>query len=59
MDGKELARLKDQRTWIDSRLQSIQEGRDYCSISIRIEKGNITVFRVEKTELVPKNFINK
>ncbi len=48
------AEFKKQRLWIDKKIKEVQENFEYCSISLRIENGNITIFRKEKTELVPK-----
>lgn len=59
MCDKRLLLFKDQRVWLDGRIKSVQENFEYCSISMRIEKGNITVFKIEKTELVPKKIVAK
>lgn len=54
VDLRSLQEKIHQRKWIEKRLKDIQENLEYCSISLRIEKGNITIFKKEKTELVPK-----
>ncbi len=46
--------FKSQRHWIDQKIKDTQENLEYCNINLRIEKGNITVFKKDKTELVPK-----
>ena len=46
--------FKSQRLWIDQKIKNTQENLEYCNINLRIEKGNITVFKKDKTELVPK-----
>jgi len=46
--------FRSQRLWIEKKLKDTQENLEYCSINLRIEKGNITIWKKDKTELVPK-----
>ena len=48
------SQFRAQRKWLENKLQDIQENLEYCSVSIRIENGNITIYKKEQTELVPK-----
>lgn len=46
--------FRSQRLWIDKKIKDTQENFEYCNINLRIENGNITIFKKDKTELVPK-----
>ncbi len=46
--------FKSQRVWIEKKIKDTQESLEYCNINLRIEKGNITIYKKDKTEIVPK-----
>ena len=56
MDSKMLSMLRGQKDWLCHKIEEVQKNEEYCSINIRVEKGVLTVFKKERTELVPKKF---